>query len=150
MRAAIVERFGETPRPGEFREPRPGVGETLLEVSAGGLNPAEIRIASGTFYGWVPPLPYIAGQEGVGRLPDGTRVYFDSPVRPFGSFAERTVIEAGSGIPLPNAVDDGMALACGVAGLAAWLALEWTGELRAGETVLVLGAGGAVGQMAVQ
>ncbi|MGQ4597959.1 zinc-binding dehydrogenase [Nocardia sp. R6R-6] len=67
-----------------------------------------------------------------------------------GSFAERTVLPKGSGIAIPDAVDDAMALACGVAGAAAWLALEWTGGLQPGEDVLVLGAGGGVGQIAVQ
>lgn len=121
-----------------------------MEVTAGGLNPSDIRTASGTFYGEVPPVPYVAGAEGVGRRPDGTRFYFDHPVRPMGSFAERTVLPEATGIPVRDDVDDAMALACGIAGVAAWLALEWTGQLQPGEKVLVLGAGGGVGQIAVQ
>lgn len=150
MRAAIIDAYGATPRAGDFPAPDPGPGQMVVEVSAAGLNPSDIRTASGTFYGERPPIPYVAGAEGIGRRPDGTRIYFDSPVRPMGSFAERTVLPEGAGIPVPDAVDDATAIACGVAGAAAWLALEWTGGLRPGEDVLVLGAGGGVGQIAVQ
>ena len=86
----------------------------------------------------------------MGTLSDGQRVYFDSPVLPWGSMAERTLIAAGSGYPLPEGLPDGLAVALGIAGLAAWLSLTWRAELQAGEHVLVLGASGIVGQVAVQ
>ena len=86
----------------------------------------------------------------MGALEDGTRVYFDETVAPFGAYAERTLIPAGSGFAVPEELDAGLAVALGVAGLAAWLGLEWRGELKAGETVLVLGASGVVGLIGVQ
>jgi NADPH2:quinone reductase len=107
-------------------------------------------MASGSFYGGSPPLPSVAGREGVGRTPDGRLVYFDRPVAPYGSFAERTLVERAGCIELGAEVDPGLAVAFGIAGLAAWLSLEWRAGLRAGETVLVLGASGVVGQIAVQ
>jgi NADPH2:quinone reductase len=86
----------------------------------------------------------------VGRTPDGELVYFDSPVAPYGSFAKRTLVERAGLIPLPVEIDAAQATCFGIAGLAAWLALDWRAQMRAGETVLVLGASGVVGQIAVQ
>jgi NADPH:quinone reductase-like Zn-dependent oxidoreductase len=92
----------------------------------------------------------VVGGEGVGRLPDGRIAYFDSPQAPFGSIAERCLIAEEHAIPLPDGLDPALAVCFGVAGLAAWLALEWRAQLQPGETVLVLGASGVVGQLAVQ
>ena len=150
MRAAVLREYGAAPEPQEFDEPEPAGGQLVVDVLAAGLNPVDVSIASGTFYGGVPELPYVVGREGVGRDPDGRRVYFDGPVAPFGSFAQHTLIQPESAIPLPEGVDDGLAVCCGIAGLAAWLALEWRAGLRQGETVLVLGASGVVGLIGVQ
>lgn len=151
MRAAILNEYGEVPQPGETAEPaEAGEGQMVVDVLAAGLNPVDISIASGTFYAGAPPLPYVVGKEGVGRTSDGQRVYFDAPVAPSGSFAERAVIESESTVALPDGLDDALAVSLGIAGLAAWLALEWRAQLREGETVLVLGASGVVGQIGVQ
>jgi NADPH:quinone reductase-like Zn-dependent oxidoreductase len=150
VRAAILRQYGTPPEPGAFGEPEPGEGQEVVEVLAAGLNPVDISIASGTFYGGRPQLPCVVGREGVGRRLGGERVYFDGPVAPFGSFAQRAPIESDSAIPLPEGLDEGLATCWGIAGLAAWLGLEWRGGLRPGETVLVLGASGVVGQVAVQ
>jgi NADPH:quinone reductase-like Zn-dependent oxidoreductase len=150
MRAAVLPAHGAVPEFGDFDDPTPVDGQELLTVLAGGLNPVDIRIAGGNFPSERREPPYVPGKEGIGRREDGTRVYFDSSVAPFGSFAERTLIEAGHGIPIPDGLDEGVAVSLGIAGLAAWLGLEWRGELQPGETVLVLGASGVVGQIAVQ
>lgn len=156
MRAAVVEELGRTPSIRELDDPSREEGQALVEVTAASLNPVDLAIAAGRFYAFVPPVPSVPGREGVGRvieadgLAEGTPVYFDSPVSPYGSFAERTLIAEGSAIELPAGIDDALAASLGIAGLAAWLALEWRAGLREGETVLVLGASGAVGQLAVQ
>lgn len=150
MRAAILSEYGATPSVAEFDDPRPGEGQALVDVAAAGLNPVDVSIASGSFYGGSPPLPYVVGREGVGALDDGRRVYFDGPIAPFGSMAERALIDRDSAIEIPDGLDDGLAVAFGIAGLAAWLGLEWRGELKRDETALVLGASGVVGQVAVQ
>jgi NADPH2:quinone reductase len=150
MRAAIVHEFGHTPQVGEFDEPRAGEGELELDVLAGGLNPVDLTIATGRFYGGTPPLPYVPGMEGVGRTGDGRVVYFDASVRPFGSFAQRTLVRAEDVFELPEQIAPSLATCFGVAGLAAWLSLTERGRLAAGETVLVLGASGVVGLIAVQ
>jgi len=149
MHAAVVEEYG-TPRHRTFREPVAGAGEVVVEVAAAGVNPVDVSKAAGTFYAGRARLPFVAGGEGVGRLADGRRVWFDQPVHPFGSMAERAVaLEAGL-LPVPDGLDDGVAVALGIAGLAGWLPLSWRAGLAAGETVLVLGATGVVGRIAVQ
>jgi NADPH2:quinone reductase len=121
----------------------------VLEVLAAGLNPVDAAICAGRFYAGKPPLPSVAGREGVGLL-DGGRVYFDAPIAPFGSMAERALIDPSSTYPVPGGVPDGVAVALGISGLAAWLALTWRAQLKQGEHVLVLAASGVLGQIAVQ
>jgi NADPH:quinone reductase-like Zn-dependent oxidoreductase len=150
MRAAVLHAHGGVPEVEDFRDPEPEPGTEVLDVLAAGVNPIDVRIASGAF-----PLeryepPYVAGKEGIGRRGDGSLVYFDYSRKPFGAFAERTLIDAGSGYPVPDGLDPALAVCLGVSGLAAWLSLEWRGRLAPGETVLVLGASGVVGQIALQ
>jgi len=148
MRAAVVSEYG-VPRPEEFEEPQAEGGQAVVEVLAAGLNPVDVAICAGRFYAGAPPLPFVAGREGVGTL-DGRRVYFDAPVLPFGSMAERALIDPAGAYDVPDGVEDGVAVALGVSGLAAWLALTWRAELKEGEHVLVLAASGVLGQVAVQ
>jgi NADPH:quinone reductase-like Zn-dependent oxidoreductase len=150
MRAAVLHAHGAVPEVGEFRDPVAEPGAVVLDVLAGAVNPVDVRIASGAY-----PLerfqpPYVVGKEGVGRRADGSLVYFDMRVPPYGSFAERTLISDDHGYPVPSGLDPALAVCLGVSGLAAWLGLEWRGRLAAGETVLVLGASGVVGLIAVQ
>jgi NADPH:quinone reductase-like Zn-dependent oxidoreductase len=152
MRAAILREYG-VPEPGDYAEPQvpaEAAGEqAIVDVLAAGLNPVDVAICSGRFYAGPPPLPCIAGREGVGLLGE-RRVYFDGPVLPYGSMAERALIETRSTYDVPDGVEDGVAVALGISGLAAWLALTWRAALQPGEHVLVLGASGVLGQIAVQ
>jgi NADPH:quinone reductase-like Zn-dependent oxidoreductase len=150
MRAAVLHEHGAVPEVVEFREPHPESGAVVLEVAAAAMNPIDVRVATGTYPLERYDVPYVAGKEGVGRRDDGGLVYFDYSRKPFGAFAERTVIEERIGYPVPEGLDPALAVCLGVSGLAAWLGLEWRGRLRPGETVLVLGASGVVGQIAVQ
>ena len=120
-----------------------------MEVAAAALNPIDLSTASGTFHGAVPDRPYVPGREGVGRVDGGERSYFEAKP-PNGSLAEKAVANADALVPLPEAVDDALATAFGVAGLAAWLALERRAHVGEGDKVLVLGASGVVGQIGVQ
>lgn len=151
MHAAVLHEHGATPVHETFEEPVAGDGQVVVEVAAAGVNPVDVRKASGAFVSGPPPLPSVVGSEGVGRIAgDGRRVYFGAPVAPFGAFAERVLVGAEDPVELPDGIDDGVAVALGVSGLAAWLPLAWRAQLRPGETVLVLGATGVVGQLAVQ
>ena len=147
MRAAILREHGAVPEIAEHPEP---AGPDVVDLVVAGMNPVDIRIATGTFGLERHAPPYVAGKEGVGRRPDGSLVYFEYSVKPFGAFAERTRLEPGDGYTLPDGLDPGLAVCLGVSGLAAWLGLGWRGRLAEGETVLVLGASGVVGQIAVQ
>ena len=148
MRAAVLREYG-IPRADDFDEPVGGPDQAVLQVLAAGLNPVDVAICAGRFYAGRPPLPMVAGREGVGML-DGRRVYFDAPILPFGSMAERALIDPRSTYEVPDGLPDGVAVALGISGLTAWLALTWRAELRPGEHVLVLAASGVLGQIAVQ
>jgi NADPH2:quinone reductase len=148
MRAAVLHEYG-VPREDEFQEPAAGSEQAVVSVLAAGLNPVDVAICAGRFYAGKPPLPSVAGREGVGVL-DGARVYFDAPIPPFGSMAERALVDPCSTYSVPDGLPDGVAVALGISGLAAWLALTWRAQLQEGEHVLVLAASGIVGQVAVQ
>jgi NADPH:quinone reductase-like Zn-dependent oxidoreductase len=152
MRAAVIERIGELPVVKDVEEPRRQPGQSLIEVTAAPINPIDLTTAAGTYPGGSPETPYVAGREAVGRvvesdsLPEGTRVYAAG----LGFLAERAAVANENLVRIDADVDDAVAACFGIAGLAAWLAVEWRGDLREGETVLVLGASGAVGALAVQ
>jgi len=147
VRAAVLTAHDRPPEPGTFDAPEAD-GEGIVEVAVAGLNPIDLLTAAGGLP-TKPPLPSVVGREGIGRL-HGRRIYFDRSVPPFGSMAERTRIDPATAMDVPDDVDDPLAVCFGIAGLAAWLGLEWRGHLAEGETVVVLGASGVVGQIAVQ
>jgi NADPH:quinone reductase-like Zn-dependent oxidoreductase len=150
MKAAVLHRHGEPPRMDDFDEPVEDEGHVLAHVTAAPLNHLDLQKASGRFYTGPPPVPSVVGSDGVARLEDGRRVYFDTTAGPFGSMAERTLVDERALLDVPDQVDDEVAAALGNSGLAAWLALAWKAALDPGETVLVLGASGALGTVAVQ
>jgi NADPH2:quinone reductase len=122
----------------------------VVDVACAGLHHLDLHKATGTFYMGPPPLPSAVGTDGVGRLADGRRVYFDTTVAPYGSMAEKALVPQEALFEVAEGVDDALAAAVGNTGLGAWLALAWRARLQPGETVLVLGATGAVGSLAVQ
>jgi NADPH:quinone reductase-like Zn-dependent oxidoreductase len=150
MRAAVLHEHGAPPQCGEFAEPQASEGEVIVEVEMAGVNHLDLAKASGRFYTGPPPLPSVVGSDGVGRLPDGRRVFFDMVRAPYGSMAERTVVPTSALFDVAEGVDSSIAATLGNTGLAAWLALEWRAQLQPGESVLVLAATGAVGSAAVQ
>src|SRR5215218_7573028 len=145
MRAAVLHEHGATPRVGEFDDPGDAPDGVCVQVAAAGLHHLDLHKATGTFYMGPPPLPSVVGTDGVGRLPDGRRVYFDTTVAPHGSMAARTLVPEEATLDVADGVEDVVAAALGNTGLAAWIALTWRARLEAGETVLVLGATGALG-----
>jgi NADPH2:quinone reductase len=150
MRAAVLHEHGGVPALEQFRDPAAEPGAVVLELQAAGMNPIDVRVASGQFPLERYDVPYVAGKEGIGRRDDGELFYFEYSRKPFGAFAERTLVAEDDLYPVPAGLDPALAVCLGVSGLAAWLGLEWRGRLAEGETVLVLGASGVVGQIAVQ
>ena len=150
MNAAVVESFAKPPRYTTFREPTAGEGEALVKVRAAALSNLVKGQASGSHYSSGSELPFVPGNDGVGTLPDGKRVYFIGPRAPFGTMAEWSVAAASRTILLPDAVDDVVAAALGNPGLASWGALLCRARLKPGESVLINGATGVAGQQAIQ
>ncbi|GAA2358808.1 zinc-binding alcohol dehydrogenase family protein [Dactylosporangium salmoneum] len=150
MKAAVLDHVGVPPHFGDFAEPEPGEGQVVVNVAAAGVNHLDLAKASGSFYTGPPPIPSVVGSDGVGRTAHGRRVYFDAPVAPYGSWAQQTLVSDTDLLDVAAGVDDATAAALGNTGLTAWLALSWRARLQPGESVLVLGATGAVGSVAVQ
>jgi len=150
MKAAIVREAGKAPVDGDFREPVPGNGEVRVHVTAAALSNVVRSRASGTHYSSSGDLPFVLGIDGVGRLDDGRRVYFVLPRPPLGSMSERTVVRSGQCVALPDELDDVTAAAIANPGMSAWAAMKERAKLATGETVLVNGATGTAGRLAVQ
>jgi NADPH2:quinone reductase len=150
MKAAVLRAFGHTPRCEDFADPHPAEGEVLVRVKAASLKNVDKMIASGSHYDRLPDLPCVCGIDGVGLLDDGTRVYCGGARPPYGMMAERTVVSRQWCLPVPEPIDDLTAAALPNPGVSAWLALVWRAKLQPGEKVLVLGATGVAGQLAVQ
>ncbi len=150
MKAAIVQGPGRTPVYADFPAPVPGEGERLVKVTAAALTQLARGRASGAHYSSSGAYPFVAGVDGVGRLEDGARVYFLLPRAPYGAFAEEAVIGAGQCLPEPDDLDDVTAAAIANPGMSSWAALADRARLTAGETVLVNGATGTAGRLAVQ
>ncbi|MDI2125214.1 quinone oxidoreductase family protein [Yinghuangia seranimata] len=150
MRAAVLDSFGAVPRYGSFADPTPAPGLRVVRVEAAGLHPVVRALAGGGHYGSGGELPQIPGLDGVGRLDDGTRVYFGFAQAPYGSMAELSLAADGWMCPVPDGLDPAVAAGLANPGFAAHLALHWRGRVAPGETVLVLGATGVSGRLAVQ
>lgn len=148
MNAAIVQAFDRPPVYGEVAPPTPGPGEVAVTVLAAAVSELVKGIASGRHYS-APKAPgFVPGVDGVGRLADGRRVYFVFPRT--GALAERSVVAEAQCVPLPDDLDDVTAAALANPGMSSWAALTRRVRLVRGETVLINGATGTSGQLAVQ
>lgn len=150
MNAAVLRAFQKPPRFEPFPEPTAEDGEVIVHVQAAALKPVDKQVASGSHYTSPGKLPVVCGMDGVGRLDDGTRVYFGGPRSPYGAMAQRTVVARQRCFALPQDLDDVMAAAVINPGVSAWLTLAQRAKLVRGETVLILGATGVTGKLAVQ
>jgi NADPH:quinone reductase-like Zn-dependent oxidoreductase len=150
MKAAVLHELGQQPRFEDFAEPTAGENEVIVQVRAASLKSVDKQLAAGSHFASPRELPVICGTDGVGILPDGRRVFFGGPRRPFGAMAERTVAPSAFCFSLPDALDDATAAALPNPGVSALLTLQQRAKLAKGETVLILGATGVTGKLAVQ
>jgi len=151
MKAAIVATSNSLPTYGEFAEPVADRGEVVVHVTAAALSPLAKGRAAGTHYSAAGgKFPFVVGVDGVGRLDDGRRVYFLLPRAPHGAMAERTVVPDGQWVAVPDDLDDVNAALIANPGMSSWAALTERAGLKAGDTVLVNGATGAAGVLAVR
>ncbi|TCC24567.1 quinone oxidoreductase family protein [Kribbella speibonae] len=158
MRAAVLHTHGEPPSHAEHPDPVAGEGVSVVRVTAAPIVPLDLLCASGTSYFGPPALPYVPGVQGVGVVEEsatvapGTRVFFATSAGMAagdGSFAERAAVPDADLIVLEAPVRDAAVAAIGLSGVAGWMMLTWRARMQVGERVLVLGGGGAVGQVAI-
>jgi len=150
MNAAVVNVLGQNPQYQSFADPVAEEGELLIKVRSAGLHPIVKARASGTHYSSDGIVPMVPGVDGVGTLEDGRRVYFGATRPPFGTMAERTISRPSMCIPVPDGIDDVQAAAIANPGMSAWVSMKERAHVAPGETVLVLGATGVAGQLAIQ
>lgn len=150
MKAAVVESWGHAPTYTDHPEPEPSDGAVPVTVEASALTNFSRGLMSGNHYASKEiQLPAIPGADGVARLADGRRVYTGA-VPPFGMMAERTLIDPAAAVEVPEHVDSVTAAAIPNPGMSAWMSLEYGAAVRPGAHLLVLGATGVTGSMAVQ
>jgi NADPH:quinone reductase-like Zn-dependent oxidoreductase len=151
MNAAVLHAFDKPPHFEQFPEPTAADdNEAIVQVLAAALKPVDKQIASGSHYASPRKLPVVCGIDGVGCFEDGTRVYFGGPRPPYGAMAQQTVVSRQRCFPLPQEIDNVTAAAVMNPGVSAWLTLAQRAKLVRGETVLILGATGVTGKLAVQ
>jgi NADPH2:quinone reductase len=151
MKAAVLHDVGGVPRYEEFPDPVAGDGEVIIEVLAVAVENVDKLIASGKHFasaGFIAELPVIPCFDGVGALPDGTVVGFGQPRLPYGALAERTVVAEGAYGPIPDGVDPASATVLGTA--VTGMSIRTAAGFVEGETVLVQGATGVAGRLAVK
>jgi NADPH:quinone reductase-like Zn-dependent oxidoreductase len=150
MKGAVITKPGRTPLFADFDDPVPQVDEELVVVTASALSHVTKSRASGSHHTSPGGLPAVVGIDGVGRTQDGRRVYFVLPEEPFGGMAEKVAVRMDQCIPLPADVDDITAAAIAIPGMSSWAAFKERAHLIAGENVLINGATGTSGRLAVQ
>ena len=150
MKAAVVEQWGQVPAYRDFAEPTARDGAVVATVEASALTNLTRGLMSGKHYASREiPLPAIPGVDGVARLEDGRRFYTGA-LGSYGLMAERTLVDPAGAIELPAHVDSVTAAAVPNPGMSAWMALEYGAAITPGDHVLVIGATGVTGSMAVQ
>lgn len=152
MKAALLREVGGIPELSEADEPTAGEGEVVVEMIAATLNPADLAVWAGLFDAGHPPLPYSPGLEAVGMVDGRTVFVFGGGlgISRSGTLAARFAAPTAALIDLPEGADPAVAAALGTAGLAGWLPITYRAKVQPGETVLVLGATGTAGTVAVQ
>jgi NADPH2:quinone reductase len=150
MHAAVLHSLGKAPQYEQFPKPVAGDGEVIVHVHAASLKPVDKQLAGGSHFASPRQLPVVCGSDGVGHLDDGQRVFFGGVRPPYGAMAERTIVPQAFTFPVPENVDDETAAALPNPAISAWLSLAYRARLAKGENVLILGATGVTGKLAVQ
>ncbi len=150
MNAAVVTSFAEPPHYQPFAMPAPAGDEVLADVLAVGLHPRVRSGAAGSHYTSRGTLPMIPGVDGVGRLPDGRVVYFAADDDVLGTMADKALVSPRRSVELPAGTDPAEVAAAMNPAMSSWVALRRRVPLRPGQSVLVLGATGNAGAMALR
>jgi NADPH:quinone reductase-like Zn-dependent oxidoreductase len=151
MKAAVLHEIGGVPRYEDFPDPVAGDDEVVIDVRAVAVENVDKRIAAGTHYAsqqYIAQLPAIPAFDGVGTLPDGTVVGFGNPRQPYGALAEKTVVPKGAYVPVAEGIDPAIATVLGTA--ITGMSIKTAAGFVPGEAVLVQGATGVAGRLAVK
>ncbi|GAA3561554.1 zinc-binding alcohol dehydrogenase family protein [Microlunatus spumicola] len=148
MHAAVVHDTNQPPRYGEFADPIVSEGRVEAEVLASAVHVIVRTIAAGQHYSSTTKPPFVPGLDGVVRLPDGRRAYAAGVQAPYGMLAERAAVPLGALVDVPEGLSDAAAAAIVNPAASSWLPLSRLGA--EGATVLVVGATGTSGLLAVQ
>jgi NADPH:quinone reductase-like Zn-dependent oxidoreductase len=149
LKAAVLHALGQTPQYADFVDPTPADNEVAIEVSCASLKPVDRQLAAGTHFASPRQFPCVCGTDGLGRLSDGQRVFFGGSRPPYGSMAERTIAPRPYAFPIPDELSDETAAALPNPGVSAWLSLSYRAGLAVGDNVLILGATGVTGKLAI-
>lgn len=153
MKAAVLHQFGQAPRYEEFPDPVAGDGEILLDVKAVALENIDKMMAQGQHFAsrqFLVQLPAIVGFDGIGQCDDGRLVGFGGMQPPYGAMAERVVVPASHTVPVPDGVDAVTAAALPASALTSLIPLRMAAQFQPGQTVLINGATGVSGRLAIQ
>lgn len=164
MKAVQIKEFGgpEVLKTVELKEPFPNENEVKVKIYVTGLNPSEAYTITGTYGYNVPELPYVPGFDAAGVIEEigqgvedfekGDRVFLSafSAKRNTGTYAEKVVIDAKSVFKLPDNISLKKGAGLGIPVFTAYKALFLKANIKAGEIILIHGASGAVGSVAVQ
>ena len=150
MNAAVVTSFAEPPHYQPFEAPAPSEGEVLADVLAAGLHPRVRSGAAGQHYTSSGTLPMIPGVDGVGQLPDGRLVYFAAGDDVPGTLADKALVDPRRSVELPAGADVAKVAAAMNPAMSSWVALRRRVPMKPGQHVLIFGATGNAGAMAVQ
>jgi NADPH:quinone reductase-like Zn-dependent oxidoreductase len=151
MRAAVVTAFDQPPTCQDVPNPAPkSAHEILVDVLAAGLHPRVRSQADGSHYTSTGELPLVPGIDGVGRAADGTLRYFVLPDTTMGSMAEQTVVDPRRSVALPEDADPLVIAAAMNPAMSSWIALRRRVQMQPGQKVMVIGATGSAGRMAIQ
>ena len=153
MKAAVLHKFGDSPKYEDFPDPTPGADEILIRVKAVALENVDKAMAEGTHFAsqqFLSTLPAIVGFDGIGLLENGRLVGFGGVKAPYGSMAEKTVVPKAYTVPVPEGMEAVTAAAMPASALTSLFPLRWGAKLQPGETVLINGATGVSGKLAVQ
>lgn len=150
MKAAVVYKKGELPKYAEFQEPvSANENEVLISVKAIAITNLDKGIASGEHYSSENENQngFVIGSDAIGLLENGTRVYARGIS---GTIAEKALVEKNRMVALPDGIEDATAAAMPNAVAGSAMALRFRAGIKPGETVLINGATGFTGQIAIQ
>ncbi|WP_435929369.1 quinone oxidoreductase family protein [Dryocola sp. BD613] len=150
MKAAIINKAGDKPVYGEFSDPQANERQVIITVKAAAISQLAKARAAGTHYSSTAVCPFVPGIDGTGYLANGDPVYFLTFDAPWGSMAEKTLVARDNFVPLPATLDPLLAAAIANPGMSSWAALTRRAHLRKGETVLINGATGTSGGLAIR